>query len=84
MSVVFIYLFAFEMNSDRCGAIPGIAPFDLIYFGLTKKEVNFISNTKTTKAISYKAKMGSKKLDSFFGKETSLVTEEKEEEKKKE
>ena len=43
--------------------------------------MDVISNTKTTKAISYKAKMGSKKLDSFFGKEKKV---EEEEEKKEE
>ena len=40
--------------------------------------MDVISNIKN---ISYKAKMGSKKLDSFFGKEDSVVEEE---EKKKE
>ena len=45
-----------------------------------------ISNTKN---ISYKAKMGSKKLDSFFGKEdsvgkdNSLVKDEEKEEKER-
>jgi len=42
--------------------------------------VKIISNTK---AISYKAKMGSKKLDSFFGK-LSEQEKEKEENKEKE
>ena len=48
------------------------------FYLFKKKEVDVISNIKN---ISYKAKMGSKKLDSFFGKEDSVVEEE---EKKKE
>jgi len=40
--------------------------------------VDVISNTNT---ISYKAKMSSKKLNSFFGKEDSVVKEEEKEEK---
>lgn len=42
--------------------------------------MNFISNTKTTKAISYKAKMGSRKLNSFWEKEAEVKEEEKKEE----